>query len=108
MSVMSRVEDRLHVGERVDRDTALADFAGAEVMIGVVAVERRKMKCCRESGLSLREQIVKSFVRMFRRSESGELAHRPELAAISGRVNAARVGELAGISDLAKVLIGDR
>jgi hypothetical protein len=39
------VEDRLHVGERVDRHSALSDFAVAVVVIGVVAVERRQMKC---------------------------------------------------------------
>src|SRR5205085_9723755 len=42
------------------------------------------------------QQIFEARVSLFRRAEAGELAHGPELAAIAGRVYAARVRELAG------------
>src|SRR5436305_7468186 len=77
-------------------------------MIGVVAVERGQMERGGESGLAVREEVLEPFIRLRRRAEAGELAHGPEAAAIAGRMDAARVRELAGESDLVDVLIGDR
>src|SRR5437660_90524 len=42
-------------------------------MIGVVTVERRQMKCGRQTRLAVLQQIVKSLVRLPRRSESRQL-----------------------------------
>jgi hypothetical protein len=41
-------------------------------------------------------QVFETRVGLFGRAEAGELAHRPEFAAITGWVNASRVGKLAG------------
>src|SRR5919198_98389 len=46
------------------------------------------------------QQRLVAFVGFFRRPEPGELAHRPELAAVAGRVNAAGIRELAGLRDI--------
>ena len=71
------------------------------VMVGVVAVERRQVEGDREAGLALREQVLEALVGVGGGAEAGELPHRPELAAVAGRVDAARVRELAGDADLA-------
>src|SRR5580700_1249421 len=47
------------------------------------------------------EQIFVALVGLFGRGEARELPHRVKLAAISGRVNAACVGRLAGIAKVA-------
>src|SRR5687768_16964656 len=52
------------------------------------------MKRNRESVLALRQEVLISLVRLLRRAEAGELPHRPELAAITGGMKSARVGEL--------------
>src|SRR5690242_21312765 len=39
----------------------------------------------------MREQKLEPFIRVARTPEAGELAHRPEAAAVAGGVNAARV-----------------
>ena len=44
-------------------------------------------------GLPLRHQILEPLVGFFRRRKSGELPHRPQLAAIAGRMNAAFIRE---------------
>src|SRR5690349_21577753 len=46
----------------------------------------------------MREQILVALVRFLRRSKARELPHRPELAAITGSMNATCIGRLSGIS----------
>ena len=48
--------------------------------------------------------VLVARVGLLRRAEPGELPHRPELAAVAGRVNAARVGKRAGVADVARVV----
>src|SRR5205085_7909039 len=48
------------------------------------------------------QQIFEARIRLFGRAEACELAHRPELAAIAGRMYAARVRELAGEGRVAR------
>ncbi len=69
-------------------------------MVGVVAHERGQVESNGESAAAVFEEIFVALVRFFRRCEAGEHAHRPEFAAIAGRVNAARVGRLAGIAEV--------
>jgi len=45
--------------------------------------------------LSLRQQIAESLIGVFGSAEAGELAHRPQAAAMHRRVNAAGVRRLA-------------
>ena len=69
----------------------LADLALRPRMVGVVAHQRREVEGDGESGLPVREQELVALVRLARAAEAGELAHRPELAAIAGGMDAARV-----------------
>ena len=59
-------------------------------MVRVVAHQRRKVERDGQSGLAVLEQELRALVRVRGAAEPGELPHRPELAAIAGRMNAAR------------------
>src|SRR5207237_9061514 len=96
------------VRERVEGHAALADFAGAEVVVGVVAVKRREVERGGESGLSVREEVLEALVRVSGGAEAGELAHGPEPAAITGRMDAAGVRKFAGPADLVPGLLRPR
>ena len=54
-----------------------------------------------ESRLTLREEISETLVGVLGGAEAGELAHRPQAAPMHGGVNAAGVGRLAGIAEVA-------
>ena len=100
-------EQRLHVGERVDRDPLAPDLAERARMIGVVAHQRRHVERRREPRLPVLEQIPEPLVRLGRRPEPRELAHRPQPAPIHGRVDAARERELPRIAEVAPVVDPD-
>ena len=101
LAEVDAVEEHFHVAQRVDRDAALADLAARHVVVRVVAVERRQVERRREARLPVVEQVVEALVRLLRRAVAGELPHRPELAAIAGRVDAARVGVLPRPAEVA-------
>ena len=90
------VEQRLHVGERRDVDAALPHFAERQRVIRIAAHQRRQVERDAQAGAAGREQRLVAAVGLLRRAEPGKLPHRPELAAIAGGVDAARVGKLAG------------
>ena len=90
--------------QRHDADAALADFAERERMVGIAAHQRRQIERDAEPGAAGGDQILVALVGFLRRPEAGELAHRPQLAAVAARVDAAHVGKLAGIADLALVV----
>src|SRR5208283_5756415 len=98
------VEENLHIFERVDGHAALADLAFARRVIGVVAHQRGQIKGNGESAAAVFEQVFVALVGFFGRGEAGEHAHRPQSAAVAGRVNAARVGRLAGITEVLLVV----
>ena len=77
------VEEQLHVGERVDRDAALADLAARLRRVGVVPHQRRHVERHREAVLPVLEQEMIALVRLRGRAEAGELAHRPQPVAIA-------------------------
>ncbi len=97
-------EQRLHVGERVDRDPLAADLALRALVVGVVAHQRRHVEGGREAGLAVLEEVAEALVRLGGRAEAGELAHRPELAAVHRRIDAAGERIDAGIAEVALVL----
>src|SRR5580700_7718423 len=70
-------------------------------MVGVITHQSGQIEGGREAGLTLREQVAKALVGVFRRAEAGKLPHRPEPAAIHGGMDAARVGRLAGKAQVA-------
>ena len=88
------VEQRFHVGERRHVDAALPHFAERQLVVGVAAHQRRQIEGDAQTGAAGREQLLIALVGLFRRPEAGELPHRPQLAAVAGGVNAARVREL--------------
>ena len=102
------LEQRLHVRERVDRDALAPDLAERARMVGVVAHQRRHVEGGREAGLAVVEQVAEALVRLDRRAEAGELAHRPELAAVHRRIDAARERVDARVAEIAVVVDRDR
>ena len=98
------VEERLHVGERVDRHALAPDLAERARVVGVVAHQRRHVERRREAGLPVLEQVAEARVRLLRRAEAGELAHRPEPAAVHRRIDAARERIRAGPAEVALVV----
>ena len=96
------VEQRLHVGERRDVDAALPHFAERQLVIGIAAHQRRQIERHAQAGAAGREQRLVARVGVLRRPEPGKLPHRPQLAAVAGGVNAARVGKRARLADVAR------
>ncbi len=72
-----------------------------QLVVGVAAHERREVEGDAQPRAAGGEQRLVARVGLFRRPEPGKLPHRPELAAIARRVNAARVGEDAGMVEVA-------
>ena len=97
-------EERLHVLERVDRDALPADLAERALVVGVVAHQRRHVERGREPRLAVLEQVAEALVRLLRGAEARELAHRPELAAVHRRIDAARERMHAGIAEVAVIV----
>ena len=88
----------------VDVDAALPHFAERQLVIGIASHQRRQVEGDAQPGAAGGEQRLVALVGLLRRAEPGELPHRPELAAVAGRVNAARVGKLARVADVAAVV----
>ena len=97
------VEQRLHVGQRRHVDAALAGFAERQLVVGIAAHQRRQIEGDAQAGAAGAQQRLVALVGLLRRAEAGELPHRPELAAVAGGVDAARVGERSGLRDIAGV-----
>jgi hypothetical protein len=92
-------EEREHVIERVDRHALAAHLAEAAFVVGVVAHQRRHVKGGGKPGLAVVEQVQEALVGLLARAEAGELAHRPQPAAIHRLVYAARERVGAGPPD---------
>ena len=73
-------------------------------MIGIAAHQRRQVERDAQPGAAGGDEVLVTLVGFLRRAEPGELAHRPELAAVAGGMNAAHVGKLARVGDLALVV----
>ena len=97
-------EERLHVGERVDGDALAADLAERAGVVRVVAHERRHVEGGREPRLAVLREVAEALVRLLRRAEAGELAHRPEATAVHRRIDAARERILARVAEVAGVV----
>ncbi len=97
------VEEDLHVGQGIDGDADLADFAVGHGRIGVVAHLGRQVEGDREAGLPGAEEVVVALVGFLGRAEAGILAHGPEPAAVHGRLHAAGIGVLAGEAELLRI-----
>ena len=59
-------------------------------MVRVVAHERRHVEVGGDASLALGDEIFEPLVGVFRRAEAGDLSHRPQSAAIHGRIGPPR------------------
>ena len=70
-------------------------------VVGVQTEQGRHVEATRQAGLAVVDQEPVPRVRLRRRAVAGELAHRPEPAAVHRRVGAARERVGAGLTELA-------
>ncbi len=91
------VEQIDHVVGGVDRDPDPADLRAGQRVGGVVPELCRQVERDRQRRLAAFEQEAEPFVRLLGRPEPGELAHRPEPAAIHRRIRAAGEGRVPGV-----------
>ena len=78
-----------------DRDADAAHLPLRLGRVGVVAHLGRQVERDRQPGLALLEQVAEARVRLLGGREAGVLAHRPEAAAVHGRLDATRERRLA-------------
>ena len=94
----------LHVGQRRHVDAALPHLAERQLVIRVAAHQRRQIERDAQAGAAGGEQPPIALVGLFRSPEPGELPHRPQLAAVAGGVNAARIRELPRVGEIPSVV----
>ena len=76
--------------------------------IGIASHQRRQIERDAEAAAARLQQALETLVGLFRRPEPRELPHRPEPAAVAGRVDAARVGKIPGVGKTAfRAELGD-
>jgi len=90
------LEQQLHVRQRVDGDTDLADLPLGHRVVGVVTHLGDQVESHREPGLAGLQQLPVALVGLGGGGEAGVLAHGPMAAAVHVGVDAAGEGELAG------------
>ena len=90
------VEEDRHVGQAADRHADPADLAFGCGGVRVVAHLGRKVEGDRQARLAVVEQVAETSVGLLGRGEPGVLTHRPEPAAVHGRLDAPGERELSG------------
>ncbi len=100
------VEQDLHVGERVDRNSGAPDLAQRARVVRVVAELRRQVERDREPRLPAREQVPVALVRLLGRGEAGVLPDRPRAAAVHVPIRTAGERELAGRLERRRSIVG--
>src|SRR5207244_6762493 len=77
-----------------------------QLVVRVATHQRRQVEGDTQTGPARPQESFTARVRFFRRAEAGELTHRPELSTVSAGIDAARVGQIAWIADVAGVVDG--
>jgi hypothetical protein len=90
------VKEALHVIQGRDRNAHASHLALRAFGVGVVAHLCGEIERYGEPRLTERQEIVVALIRRYRVSEACVLAHGPEAGAVHRRVDAAKVGGLAG------------
>ena len=91
------LEESLHICQRVDGDADAPDFSHSERVIGVHTHLCGQIEGNGKTRDALRQEIFIAPVALFRRTETGVLAHGPEAAAVHVGIDAASERELAGL-----------
>ena len=78
-----------HVVKRIDCDAHPADLAGGQRVVGVVPHLRGQVERDAQPADAMTKQVAIARIRLFGRRKPGVLAHRPQTAAVHGRLNAA-------------------
>src|SRR5690606_20179726 len=98
------IEEDLHIAERIDRDTHLADLAKGKGTVAVVSHQRGEIERGRQPRLSLFEEISKPLIRLPWRSEASEHPHGPKPATVHRRLHAARKRKPSRIPEIALII----
>ena len=98
------IEQHRHVRQAGDRDADPADLALRGRGVGVVAHLGRQVEGDRQAGLALLQQVAEPPVGLLGRREPRVLAHRPEAAAVHGRLDAAGERVLARPAEVARLV----
>jgi hypothetical protein len=85
------IEQHLHVEDRVDGHSGLADVPVTRSMVGVVAAVRSQVECDGEPFLSRGQVAAIERVGLFGGREAGILANRPGLHHVHGAVRATQI-----------------
>ncbi|OPZ49179.1 MAG: hypothetical protein BWY91_03118 [bacterium ADurb.BinA028] len=96
------VEQHPHVVDRVDGHTDLADLAGGDRLVGVIAHLGRQVEGHRQPAGARRDELVVALVGLLGRPEPGVLTHRPRPAGIHRRVDATGERVLACVTQLGR------
>src|ERR1700730_4605417 len=76
-------------------------------MVSVVAVLRWQIKCDIDAREAVIQHVTEAAIRLFSGPEARVLAHRPQPAAIHGRIDSACEWKLAGGPDIALIIEAD-
>jgi hypothetical protein len=98
------VKERLHVAERADADPLDARLGDRPRVVGVEAEGARVVVDDGEAGDTLGDLEAEPRVGVARGAEAAHLAACPEPPAIHVAMDAARVRELAGVAEVARVV----
>jgi hypothetical protein len=94
------VKQNLHIFQRGDAHTALADLAFGFGVVRVNAHQRRQIERHRQPRLPLLDEVLVALVGLFGRRKARKLAHRPQLRAVARLVQPARKRILARIAQV--------
>src|SRR5207245_11022382 len=100
------VEQQLHVGDRVDRDSGPPYLPDRARVVRVVAELCRQVERDGEPGLAALQQIAEALIRLLRGRETRVLANRPRPPAVHVPIGAARERELAWELERVRRVVG--
>ena len=87
----------LHVGQRIDRHTAPADFTERHRVIGIDPQQRRHVERRRQAVAARLDDLLEPPIGVVGGAESGKHPHRPHLRPVHRCIRSSGVRELAGV-----------
>ena len=98
------IEQDLHVGQRRDGHTALAELPFGCSVIGVVAVESGHVEGHAQTRLTVLQQVLEALVGLLGSAVAREHAHGPQSPSITRGVHPSHIGKLARQSHIFKII----